>query len=423
MYKVIKFLLKIFVRKNKLFLFLYILCITSLTYFFPLTPLSTAKMSSKQPIEHIKNYDSQKRITIFFAGDVMTGRGIDQILPYPSKPGIHESYVKSAQGYVELMEKHSGAINKPAEYSYVWGDALDIFTKIKPDLKIVNLETSITTSEDYWKGKGINYRMSPANIEVLKTAGLDFVSLANNHVLDWGYDGLRETIEILDSAGIKHSGAGLDKSRAEKPAVFDIPNKGKVIIFSLGSIDSGIPHSWKATSGKPGVNLIDKFSETRINEIGKQIEEISKPEDLVVLSIHWGTNWGYSIPEEHRNFAHRLIDTAGVDIVHGHSSHHPGGVEVYKGKLVIYGAGDLINDYEGISGYENFRDDLSLMYFVTLNSTNVMDIRMVPMQIRKFSLMRAGKEDSNWLFNTMRKESNKLGTKVEINDRNILFVK
>jgi len=76
----------------------------------------------------------------------------------------------------------------------------------------------------------------------------------------------------------------------------------------------------------------------------------------VVASIHWGDNWGYEI-------AHNLIDHAGVDIIHGHSSHHAKGIEVWHGKPVIYGCGDFINDYEGIGGNEKYRSDLSLMYF------------------------------------------------------------
>ena len=103
-------------------------------------------------------------ITIFMCGDVMTGRGIDQVLPHPSDPLIHEPYVRSARGYVDLAEKGNGPIQQPVSFSYIWGDALDELERVAPDLRMINLETSITKSNDYWKGKGINYRMHPENI-------------------------------------------------------------------------------------------------------------------------------------------------------------------------------------------------------------------------------------------------------------------
>lgn len=146
--------------------------------------------------------------TVFLSGDVMTGRGIDQILPHPSAPQIFEGYLKDARGYLELAEQASGAIPKPADFGYPWGDTLSVWEKMAPDLRIINLETSVTTSEDYWKGKGINYRMHPANAPCLTQARIDACSLANNHVLDWGYSGLRETLSTLQGAGVKTAGAG-----------------------------------------------------------------------------------------------------------------------------------------------------------------------------------------------------------------------
>ena len=90
------------------------------------------------------------------------------------------------------------------------------------------------------------------------------------------------------------------------------------------------------------------------------------PGDVVVVSIHWGSNWGYAVGPDQVRFAHRLID-GGVDLIHGHSSHHPGPVEVFGGKLVLYGCGDCINDYEGITGHERYRGDLRLLYFASLH--------------------------------------------------------
>ncbi|MCG8024304.1 MAG: CapA family protein [Candidatus Thiodiazotropha endolucinida] len=110
-----------------------------------------------------KTDTSDDTITLFLCGDVMTGRGIDQILPYPGKPAIYESHLKSARDYVAIAENKSGHIPRQVPFDYIWGDALTEFEQIKPDLRIINLETAITISEEYWPRKGINYRMHPRN--------------------------------------------------------------------------------------------------------------------------------------------------------------------------------------------------------------------------------------------------------------------
>src|SRR5262249_61818635 len=78
---------------------------------------------------------------------------------------------------------------------------------------------------------------------------------------------------------------------------------------------------------------------------------VRQPGDVVVASIHWGSNWGYDVTDDQVRFAHRLID-GGVDVIHGHSSHHPRPIEVYRGRLVLYGCGDAIHDSRGHSGYQ-----------------------------------------------------------------------
>jgi poly-gamma-glutamate capsule biosynthesis protein CapA/YwtB (metallophosphatase superfamily) len=97
-------------------------------------------------------------------GDVMTGRGIDQVLARPCDPKLHEDYVASAMDYVGLAEHVNGPIPRHAEPSYVWGAALDELNRMQPDARIINLETAITRSDDYAR-KGINYRMSPENAD------------------------------------------------------------------------------------------------------------------------------------------------------------------------------------------------------------------------------------------------------------------
>ena len=361
-------------------------------------------------------------ITIFMCGDVMTGRGIDQVLLYPSDPVIYESYMRSARGYVELAEKTNGPILQPVDFSYIWGDALEELERFAPDLRMINLETSITRSDDFLKYKEIHYRMNPENFPCITAAKIDYCSLANNHILDWGYSGLIETLETLGKVNVKSAGAGRNLKEAETPAVMGVEGKGRVIVFSFGSVTSGIPFSWAASEDKPGVNLLTDPSDKTILYIEEKVQGVKQQRDIVVASIHWGGNWGYEIPREETEFAHKLIDDAGVDVIHGHSSHHVKGTEVYKGKLIIYGCGDFLNDYEGISGYEYFRDDLGLMYFVSVDPSTgkLVYLRMVPTQIKHFKVNRASREDTLWLRDTLNREGKKFGTSVELNDDNML---
>jgi poly-gamma-glutamate synthesis protein (capsule biosynthesis protein) len=353
-------------------------------------------------------------ITLFLCGDVMTGRGIDQILPHPGDPTLHEGYATSALDYVRLAEQANGPIPRPAAFDYVWGDALAEWARIRPDVRIVNLETAVTARGDWQRGKGIHYRMHPANLPCLTAAGIDCCVLANNHVLDWGQAGLAETLETLPRAGIHLAGAGRDQGEAAAPAVLTTA-RGRVGMFSLGVASSGIPPDWAAAPGRPGVNLLADFSPASLRRIAAQVKAVRRTGEVVVASIHWGGNWGYTVPEAHQAFARGLVDQCGVDVVHGHSSHHPLGIEVYRERPIFYGCGDFLNDYEGISGYEAYRSDLRLMYFVTLDpsSGKLVRLAMRPMQMRRFRLNRASAEDTRWLQERLDREGRRFGSRVE----------
>jgi poly-gamma-glutamate synthesis protein (capsule biosynthesis protein) len=361
-------------------------------------------------------------ITIFMCGDVMTGRGTDQVLPHAGDPELHESHVKDARGYVTLAEKANGPIPQPVAFDYIWGDALPELARVAPDLRVINLETSITSSDDYWQGKRIHYRMSPENIPCLTAAGIDCCSLANNHVLDWGYSGLVETLEMLRKAGVTGVGAGQNLEQAEAPAVMPIEGKGRVIVFSFGSPSSGVPFPWAALPDKPGVNLLRDWSDRTIQYIKGQVEAVKQPGDIVLVSIHWGGNWGYDVPQAQMTFAHKLIDRAHVDVIHGHSSHHVKGIEVYKDRPILYGCGDFLTDYEGIGGYEEYRDDLGLMYFASVEpSTGKLGrLQMTPTRIKRFRVHRASAPEAQWLTDVLNREGEKLGTHARLNEDNTL---
>ena len=360
-------------------------------------------------------------ITLFVCGDVMTGRGVDQVLPHPSEPRIYERGMSSARGYVELAERAHGPIPRPVDFSYIWGDALEVWERMAPDVKIINLETAVTRSDD-WMAKGINYRMHPGNVPCLTAAGIDCCVLGNNHILDWGEGGLVETLATLQKAGLKTAGAGGDLEEARVPAIMDLPGQGRVLVFSFGWASSGIPHEWAASRHRPGVNYLGEISDDTVRTIAERIESVKRSRDIVVASIHWGGNWGYDVPPRQKQFAHRLIDEASVDVVHGHSCHHPKGVEVYKSRPILYGCGDFLNDYEGISGYEKYRDDLALMYFVTMDVVEgkLNRLKMTPLRIMRFRLNLASPEEARWLRDTLSREGAKLGTQVEVQADNSL---
>jgi poly-gamma-glutamate synthesis protein (capsule biosynthesis protein) len=335
---------------------------------------------------------------LFLCGDVMTGRGIDQILPEPCDPAIDEPWAKSALDYVALAEQASGPIPRPADpactYTYIWGDALAELEQARPDARIVNLETAVTDCDDR-AAKGINYRMSPGNAACLRAAAIDCCVLANNHVLDWGRKGLEETLDTLHGMGMRTAGAGRDADEASEPARL----ARNLLVFAFALESAGVPADWAAGERAPGVSWLPDLSSQTSDAVAERIIATKRPGDLAVVSIHWGANWGYHVSHRQRSFAHRLIDGGAADLVHGHSAHNPGRIEIYRERLILYACGDFLNDYEGIAGHESFRPELVLMYFAALDdaSGRLRELVLSPMRIRRFRLQRANQDEAAWL--------------------------
>lgn len=294
----------------------------------------------RRPCGKTGTYVTSGVVRLFLGGDVMTGRGIDQILPSPGDPRLWEHYLQDARTYVALAERVNGTIQRPVPVSWPWGDALAVLDGFSPDVRFVNLETSITQVAEPAPGKAASPRAAPAT---------PLSRLSNR----WSCP--------------RRAGSGTADELAHRLRV------GK----------------------RPGVQA--------------------------VVSIHWGSNWGYQVPSEQVEFARRLID-GGVDIVHGHSSHHPRPVELYRGKLILYGRGDLIDDYEGISGYEDYRSDLRLLYLATLEATTgrLVALQLVPFQSRQMRLCRADHADTRWLRALMASIS---ACDVRISDDDMLEVR
>jgi poly-gamma-glutamate capsule biosynthesis protein CapA/YwtB (metallophosphatase superfamily) len=365
--------------------------------------------------------DNEGLVCLALFGDVMTGRAIDQILPHPGDPVLYEAYVRDARDYIKLAESASGPIPCPVGYEYIWGDMLPELAGARTDVRIVNLETSITSSDHHWPDKAIHYRMHPLNIGCITVARIDCCCLANNHVLDWGYNGLAETLRTLDAAGVAHAGAGLNAAEAASPVVIDRGAKGRVLVFAFGSTTSGILWQWAATDDRPGVNLLRDLSEDTARAIASQMSSFRRFGDIIIASIHWGSNWDYDVPDEQVRFARLLIE-GGIDIVHAHSSHHVKPFEVYRDRLILYGCGDFLNDYEGIGGYERFRSDLALIYLTTLDPADgrLLDLRLVPMQVKHFRLNRSLPSDTHWLCSLLNGLGAPFNVRVRMLDDNTM---
>ncbi len=262
--------------------------------------------------------------------------------------------------------------NAPPEYP--WGDTLPILHSA--DWRLCNLECVISDRGTPWSAypKTFHFRSDAKNIAVLVAARMNAVSLANNHVLDYGYDALIEMLGVLDHAGIAHSGAGLNYEEASRLATSEVSGrKLGLLAFTDNEPD------WEATADRPGVfyvptDLTDSRT-TRLLEIIRASQEVV---DLLIVSAHWGSNWGYGPPHDHIVFAHALIE-AGADVIFGHSSHVFRGIEFYKGRPILYGAGDFVDDY-AIDEIE--RNDQSFIYVIEMAGGIPRGVRLYPTLIR-----------------------------------------
>ena len=386
-----------------------------------------------------------KTYTINLIGDVMLGRLIDQLWP---------QHVDNAslQSKIAHFIKHNPTL---ASYTHAspWGSTLPLFHS--SDLNIINLETSATTCNTPWPNKTFNYRMHPANaIAALTEAKVDYVCLANNHTLDFGTDGLVETVWTIKEAGISFAGAGETTDEGRRPAVLSLPrgsekkgggdrNGHKVHVYSA----TDHPKDWAVV---PTFHLIDYSATTR-----RQLKNIlttswpsprssattanSKPLSstssnsssttpnpapgpaLKIFSVHWGPNYKWTPAPEIQSLAHFVIDECGVDIVHGHSSHHIQGVEKYNGKLIVYGCGDFVDDY---ALNEEYRNDLGAVWRVVVSEDSaggeggkglrLERLEVFPVRVEQFSanLLDTEDEEHGWVRRRVSKLSAEFGTRV-----------
>jgi len=270
---------------------------------------------------------------------------------------------------------------KTAGPAYPWGDTLPILRRA--DLRIANLECVLADGGAPEPGKVFTFRTDAKNVHSLLAARLDVVSLANNHVLDYGPDALREMLPALDRHGILHAGAGTDRDTARRPAVLRV---GADAVGFVAFTDN--QPDWEAEAGSPGVHYVPAAATgERVEELLELVRRTASRVQLLIVSAHWGGNWGSAAPAGHRALARRLVD-AGADVVFGHSPHIVRGVEVYRGRPVIYGAGDFVDDY-AVDPEE--RNDRSFIFVLETDGGTPQRLRMFPTVIADFQARLAGR--------------------------------
>lgn len=279
-------------------------------------------------------------VTLAFVGDIMLGRGVCDEL----------------------------ARQRPEEF---WGSTRS--TLGAADGVIGNLEFAITRCQSRWQRtpKVFHFRSDISSVDVLRAGNIRAVTLANNHILDYGEEGLIETLRYLDLADIAHAGAGHSLDEAAAPAVFDA---GGLRIGLISLTDNEPPFG--ATDERPGTNYIEITTEAAA--LGRVEDAIRRARtegaEFIVLSPHWGPNMVVKPPQEFRDFAHAAIDM-GVDLIHGHSAHIFQGVEVYNDRLIMYDTGDFLDDYAVDPA---LRNDWSFIFLVEIEDARVRRLRLIP---------------------------------------------
>lgn len=276
--------------------------------------------------------------------------------------------------------------------AYIWGDTLPIFNQA--DLRVINLECVISDQGHPWDTtpKAFHFQSDAKNVAALKAAGINIVSLANNHTLDFQVEAMIDMLGILKSNDIGTSGAGRDLSEAKAPVFRKIDDlKVGFIAFSDNE------PLWEANKN-PGIYYLPvDINDKRAMDLSTLITKISRNVDFLIASIHWGPNWGYRPSPNHIPFARALVD-AGVDLIFGHSCHVTQGIEIYRSAVIIYSAGDFIDDY-AVDPVE--RNDRSFIFMVEADRHRVNRLKLYPTVIRDFQARLATGEERDQIAATM----------------------
>jgi poly-gamma-glutamate capsule biosynthesis protein CapA/YwtB (metallophosphatase superfamily) len=281
-----------------------------------------------------------------------------------------------------------------------------VFAEVAPflrqaDLAFVNLESPLSTRGEQDQDKEVTFRGRRALIAGLSAAGIDAVSVANNHALDYGPTALKDTLAGLDRAGIAHAGAGADLTAARAPGVVKTPG-GSVAVLAYTLIE---PAGFLAGKDSAGVNP-GRENEPRLL---RDITRAKTTADWVVVSFHWGTEYQGRADEDQRRLAHRAID-AGADLVLGHHPHVLQGFELYRNRLIAYSLGDLVFDHYSRATGE------TVILRATLSPTGPPSFTLVPVYLSDSHGIPApvtGSEARS-ILERMRLYSGELGLQIKV---------
>lgn len=320
---------------------------------------------------------------IALTGDVMLGRLVDQYA------------IRNASVSPETL----------------WGDLLPLM--LAADRRLINLECVISGGGREWPPdtKAYHFRAHPRAIEFLRAARIDCVTLANNHVLDFGTEALLDCLRLLDQADIKRAGAGPNLTAALEPAFLDIP-EGRLAIIALTDNEP----DWEATAQKPGTHYVAYdhrgLKEPYRSRLLDVMKRARSQASLVIVSAHVGPNWG-APSRAMRALAHEIIDL-GTDLYWGHSNHTPQGIELYNGSVILHSTGDFVDDY---AVDEEERNDLSFLFVAEFECSRLTHIRLCPVRIENFRVRLANDNEAAFLQNTMQTKCAAFGTRLEFKDR------
>jgi len=239
-----------------------------------------------------------------------------------------------------MIGRRVNEILKQTPPTYPWGDTLPLFRAA--DWRVCNLECVVSDRGRPWSTtrKVFHFRSDARNVAVLQAAAIDAVALANNHTLDYEYDALFEMLAILDQAGIGHAGAGATFADASRPAVWE-RNGVRLGVVAFSNNEP----AWEAAERRPGIFYTPiEVQDARAGKLFEIVRQARKAVDLLIVSAHWGPNWGYRPQPHHIPFGRALID-AGADVVFGHSGHVIQGIEIYRDRPILYCTGNFVDDY------------------------------------------------------------------------------
>lgn len=286
----------------------------------------------------------------------------------------------------------------------MWSDVLPHL--LDADLRIANLECALTRHARRWtrSWKPYHFRAAPSAARFLQAARIDACALANNHVLDFGAPGLRDTLAALDAAGIRHAGAGRDLEAASAPAFVDLPGAGRVALIACTDNQP----DFAATAHAPGTHYLPAIPDAAtLAHVARTIEQArAAGADWVVFSNHRGANFVERPEPDARRFARRVIEL-GADVYHGHSAHLCQGIEIHRGRPILYDTGDFIDDY---AVDPVLRNDRSCLFKVRLADGRMPRIELIPVTLRLARVALAHGEDFDAIAERMTRLCAEFGT-------------